>query len=131
MLDSSCKEIKTDFAVSISRNNHNEISITIKDNKSRLDVLSLKMSLEQFALAITNLGECSAKGSLFQSSRHGLKHENNTYQLDLGMGYTEFNQKFPKTLDKLAVVNMRLDNSRYWSGTKFVVILRRYTTDKV
>lgn len=60
---------KIQCSVTISRNSHDEITITIRDQASRINFVSATMTPDAFALAVTGLAEQPATAEVF-----GLEH---------------------------------------------------------
>ena len=83
--------------ISISRNNHDEIGIEIKDDKSGLRIIEVKMDLESFALAITGLSYSPAKidfkPTQFIIDNIGKKREVKSFFVDKVSSYEKADQE--------------------------------------
>lgn len=57
----------TTGSITISRTNHDLVTIRIKDDKSMLPIVEMELSLENYALLITGLGRIKGELSIFDN----------------------------------------------------------------
>lgn len=124
--------------ISITRNSNNTISIEVEDTLSSTSFLNVNMTLENFALAITNLSYIDCDFDLRGMSYIGKKLEVKKEIVDLvDTTYDNFNERIKSLVKPYEVDGWEVEeyclhswNNHLVNNNKYTVTFRRYVNQK-